>query len=143
MQETQKIVLTPEQLAKIKEYQRDFEEKFGKKLYISWPEMKGISIRTIETIETGDGISRFVSLEKLLEDCVNKHGASLEKIKRRDKRTSFADNVAEKHALQDYSKMVLINRLNARKAAALINRDRSVIYHFATYVSSRKNEREM
>lgn len=143
MQETQKVVLTPEQLSKIKEYQRDFEEKFGKKLYISWPEMKGISIRTVETIETGDEISRFVSLEKLLEDCVNKHGASLEKIKKREKRTCFSENLAEQRALKDYSKMVLINRLNARKAAALINRDRSVIYHFATYVSTKNDETKM
>ena len=107
------------ELGKIKEYQRDFYEIFDRKLEIDWLRMKGLVDYPRE-----DAVSN-QSLEELFNDCVSKHGADVDKL-----RVSHSDYEKERRVLIEFSKAVISRRLNTRKAALLINRDRSVLYHF-------------
>lgn len=122
--------MTPEELSKVKEYQRDFEERFGKKLHIDWTEMKQLSMDFVK-----------MPLEDVLKYCVQKHGADEEKLKKREKRSNYRDNHAERNALREYSKIVISNSLNVAKAATLINRHHSMIYHFLKFTDVAKTKK--
>jgi hypothetical protein len=121
--------MSPEQLSKIKEYQHDFQNRFGKKLEIDWPMMKGLVIA--DRLGRGEGPT-YVNYEQLLEDCVAKHKADIKLIKNRKKRLQVGELAKERDAVIEYSRLVLKNRLNVRLAAKLINRDRTSIYHFGS-----------
>lgn len=123
--------MTAPELSVVKEYQRDFQEKFGKKLYIDWMGMNGVEVVSVNS-EEETGMT-FPSLEALLVYCTEKYGADINVLKSRDKRIHFGSKLSkEKAALVEFSKIVIKNRLNARKAAEIVNRDRTVIYHFAS-----------
>jgi len=112
------------ELGKIKEYQRDFYELFDRKLEIDWLRMKGLIDYPREDVVSNQ------SLEELFNDCVSKHGADANKLRAKKLRVSHSDYEKERRVLIDFSKAVISRRLNTRKAALLINRDRSVLYHF-------------
>lgn len=119
-----------EQVSKIKEYQRDFEERFSKRLEIDWDTMKGprkCSI-TFRHFKEQD----FIDPEQVLLECITKYGASLDKIKDRKTRIHAAGNRRERKAVEEFSKAVIESRINVKEAATLINRDRTMIYHFAS-----------
>lgn len=114
----------------IKEYQRDFAERFGKRLEIDWHSMKCFrkSSITYRYAKEGD----YIDPEQVLLECVNKYGASLEKIKDRKTRIHAAGFRRERLAVEEFSRAVIESRINVKEAAALINRDRTMIYHFAS-----------
>ena len=127
--------MTTQELMKIKQYQRDFEGKFGKKLYISWPEMKGVIPRiTVNDIynehEQGD-VESAVTAEQILNEVVVKHGTTLAAVRDRSKRAHTGMKCKERNALIEFSKIIVTNRMNRGYAARLINRDRTLLYHFA------------
>ena len=112
------------ELGKIKEYQREFYEIFNRKLEIDWQRMKGLIDYPREAVTTSQ------SLEDLFNDCVSRHGADVDKLRAKKLRVSHSDYEKERRVLIEFSKAVISRRLNTRKAALLINRDRSVLYHF-------------
>lgn len=116
------------EVAKIKEYQKDFEDTFGKRLEIDWWSMKGGPKRTC-TFRYRD-INYNTDPAILLKEAAERHGASIAKIKDRRVRISNA-KTKERLALIDYCTAVLESRLNVGQAAKLINRDRTLIYYFA------------
>ena len=123
--------MTAPELSAVKEYQHAFKEKFGKTLYIDWMGMNGVEVVNVTNKE--ENAMTFSSLEALLEYCTEKYGADINILKSRDKRIHFGAALSkEKAALVEFSKIVIKNRLNARKAAEIVNRDRTVIYHFAS-----------
>ena len=112
------------ELGKIKEYQREFYEIFNRKLEIDFQRMKGLIDYPREDREVNQ------SLEELFNDCILKHGADVDKLRAKKLRVSHGDYEKERRVLIDFSKAVISRRMNTRKAALLINRDRSVLYHF-------------
>jgi hypothetical protein len=119
-----------EQVSKIKEYQRDFEERFGKRLEIDWDSMKGVRVRSITYRYAKE--DDFIDPEQVLMECINKYGASLDKIRDRKTRIHAAGSRRERKAVEEFSKAVIESRINIKEAATLINRDRTMIYHFAS-----------
>jgi hypothetical protein len=119
-----------QEVSKIKEYQRDFEERFGKRLEIDWDTMKGARTRSITYRYARE--EDFIDPEQVLMECVTKYGASLDKIKDRKTRIHAAGNRRERKAVEEFSKAVIESRINVKEAATLINRDRTMIYHFAS-----------
>lgn len=120
-----------QEVFKIKQYQRDFEQKFGKKLYISWPEMKGVVPRiSVDEIEKED-VTVDLTQEEILIEVVTKHNTTLEAIRDRSKRVHVGPRKNERRALIEFSKIIVTNRMHMGDASKLINRDRSTLYHFA------------
>jgi len=122
-------MIDSKQVAKIKEYQRDFEDTFGKRLEIDWNTMKGHKRRIITYRH--DDIDTSIDPLDLLKESVDKYGASLQKLKNRKNRVHTTGNSKERMALIHYCRAVLESRVNVGEAAKLINRDRTLIYYFA------------
>jgi hypothetical protein len=121
-----------QELIKIKQYQREFQDLFNKRLEIDFISMKGIDVIEIEEIDLENLPSKdVVNLNELLSNCVNKHGADMEKIKERRKRLQVGAYTKERLAVREFCKIVVHLKGNINEAARLINRDRSVIYHYA------------
>jgi hypothetical protein len=127
--------MTARELMKVKHYQREFKTIFNKRLEIDFMSMKGIpGIPTVpvEEIDIENLPNRMaVDLNKLLDDCVQKYGASLERIRQRSKRLQVGAYTKERLAVREFCKIVIHLKGNINEAARLINRDRSVIYHYA------------
>jgi len=114
------------QLFTVKEYQRDFEEKFGVKLHIDWVAMKGMSIRYHRAYN-----NYYLDPKDILNECVKEYGASLRKIRSRKTRLHCNGNAKERMAVEAYSRKVIDGNVNLKTAAELINRDRTMLYHYA------------
>jgi hypothetical protein len=114
------------QLFTVKEYQRDFEEKFGVKLHIDWVAMKGMSIRYHRAYN-----NYYLDPKDILNECVKEYGASLRKIRNRKTRLHCNGNAKERMAVEAYSRKVIDGNVNLKTAAELINRDRTMLYHYA------------
>jgi hypothetical protein len=128
--EAQTKIMTPEQLFTIKKYQREFKEKFNTKLEIDWDTMNniGTSRAIIEIINVPN--RKAVNLQALFEECVSKHNANAKKILDRKIRLSSHDLANERSAVEEFSKIVIKNRLSIKNAAKVLNRDRTSIYSF-------------
>ena len=114
------------QLFAVKEYQRDFEEKFGVKLHIDWVAMKGMSIRYHRAYN-----NYYLDPKDILDECVKEYGASLRKIRNRKTRLHCNGNAKERMAVEAYSRKVIDGNVNLKTAAELSNRDRTMLYHYA------------
>lgn len=126
------------QLFTVKEYQRDFEEKFGIKLHIDWVAMKGMSMRYNRAYN-----NYYLNPKDILDECVKEFGASLRKIRDRRTRLHCNGNAKERMAVEAYSRRVIDGNVNLRTAAQLINRDRTMLYHYAMkYDQNMQNVRE-
>ena len=124
--------MSVQELIKIKQYQREFQELFNKRLEIDFISMKGIDVTEIEEIDLENlPNTNTVNLDSLLNECVKKHGADMEKIKERRKRLQVGGFTKERLAVREFCKIVVHLKGNINEAARLINRDRSVIYHYA------------
>lgn len=124
--------MTATELTVIKRYQREFEETFNKRLEIDFISMKGIEVTDIEDIDIENISNRkTVNLNQLLDECVEKHGASIDKIREKSKRLQVGAYTRERLAVKEFCKIVVHLKGNINEAARLINRDRSVIYHYA------------
>lgn len=123
------------ELLKIKKYQREFFETFNKKLEIDWNAMNNVIINDVVILHRFSRNDNHLSMDKILIECLNKHNVSLENITNRKKRIHngghFKKSSKEKNVLIDFSKAMINNRYNLTKAAKLINRDRTLIYHYA------------
>lgn len=126
------------ELMAIKGFQKEFQNTFGKQLIIDWNAMNGLSdfrkpfLRNSEIVIDGDigDIDGALSLNQILDICVERNGADINKILDRKTRLQKHELVKERNAVIDYSKIVYNNKINVRLAAELINRDRTVIYHY-------------
>jgi hypothetical protein len=118
--------MTSKQLSVVKGYQKDYFEKFAKILEIDWLKMKGID-RSLETYKDSDVPYR--DLEDILNDSVKKHKANLEII--RNRKRIDKQFPKERRALVEFSRTVKANRLSITAAANLINKDRTMIYHYS------------
>lgn len=109
--------MTPEKIAKIKQYQRDYANRFHEKLEIDWEAMAGVP-------------KVAPSLEELFRIVVEEHGASEDRI-RSKKRLHSRGYHKEKAAIKDFCKRVFNYKLDPESASKLINRDRSLVYYYA------------
>jgi hypothetical protein len=124
--------MSVQELIKIKQYQREFQELFNKRLEIDFITMKGIDVTEIDDIDLENLPNRnTVNLDNLLNECVEKHGADMEKIRQKSKRLQVGAYTKERLAVREFCKIVVHLKGNINEAARLINRDRSVIYHYA------------
>lgn len=114
------------ELSVVKGYQKDYFEKFAKILEIDWLKMKGID-RSLETYKDSDVPYR--DLEDILNDAVKKHNANIEIIKNR--RRIDRQFPKERRALVEFARTVKANNLSTVAAANLINKDRTMIYHYS------------
>ncbi len=119
-------IMTSKQLSVVKGYQKDYFEKFAKILEIDWLKMKGID-RSLETYKDSDVPYR--DLEDILNDSVKKHNANLEIIKNRKRIDKQFPK--ERRALVEFARTVKANNLSILAAANLINKDRTMIYHYS------------
>lgn len=110
--------MTPEKIAKIKQYQRDYVNRFHEKLEIDWEAMAGVP-------------KVAPSLEELFRIVVEEHGASEDKIRSKERRLDCKGYEKEKAAIKDFCKRVFNYKLDPGSASKLINRDRAMIYHYA------------
>ena len=124
--------MNAKELTRVKQYQRDFEKKFGKKLYISWSEMKGFpfSFNTDNVYDEAEKLEELTP-EQVLDKVVSKHGTTIEALRDRSKRIHLGSRERERNALIEFSKIIMINKMNRCYAGKLVNRDRTTIYHFA------------
>jgi hypothetical protein len=124
--------MSVQELIKIKQYQREFQELFNKRLEIDFITMKGIDVTEIDEIDLENLPNRnTVNLDNLLSECVEKHGANIDKIRQKSKRLQVGAYTKERLAVREFCKIVVHLKGNINEAARLINRDRSVIYHYA------------
>ena len=124
--------MTAIELMIIKKYQRDFQKKFDKRLEIDFISMKGIQVTEVDELNISVmNVAEAVDLDKILDECVKKHGADVDKIKERGKRLQVGAYTKERLAVREFCKIVIHLKGNINQAARLINRDRSVIYHYA------------
>jgi len=124
--------MSVQELIKIKQYQREFQELFNKRLEIDFISMKGIDVTEIDEIDLENLPNRnTVNLDNLLNECIKKHGADMEKIRQKSKRLQVGAYTKERLAVREFCKIVVHLKGNINEAARLINRDRSVIYHYA------------
>jgi hypothetical protein len=108
--------MTSEKVSAIKQYQRDYSNKFNEKLEIDWYVMKNVP--------------RFVpTLDELFEKTVKEHGASEELIMS-GKRLNSVGLRKEKAAVTDFCKKVVYYQLSLHDAAKKIRRDRSLVYYY-------------
>ncbi len=128
------------ELLVVKRYQREFKELFNKTLEIDWNAMNGtddtrrpfLKNPEIEMVVDAKIFedSKELTLGDVLEICVNRYGADIEKIRDRKSRLHRSGFSRERNAMIDYANIVFKNRINTIEAAKLVNRDRSVLYHY-------------
>lgn len=124
--------MTALELMKIKQYQREYKKLFDKPLQVDFASMKGVvSVETSGLNLSVMNRAEVADLDKILDDCAKKHGADIEKIKGRKRRLQVGAFTKERLAVREFCKIVVHLRGNINEAARLINRDRSVIYHYA------------
>lgn len=124
--------MTAIELMKIKQYQREYKKLFDKPLQVDFASMKGVvSVETSGLNLSVMNRAEVADLDKILDDCAKKHGADIEKIKGRKRRLQVGAFTKERLAVREFCKIVVHLRGNINEAARLINRDRSVIYHYA------------
>jgi len=114
------------QLLTIKEYQRDFEEKYNVKLHIDWVAMKGMSASYNRSYN-----NYYLDPQAILDECIKEFGADIKKIRDRKARLHNNGNVKERMAVEAYSRRAIDGNVNLKAAAELINRDRTMLYHYA------------
>ena len=114
------------QLLTIKEYQRDFEDKYGMKLHIDWVAMKGMPASYSRSYT-----NYYLDPQVILDECVKEFGANIDRIKDRKVRLHNNGNVKERMAVEAYSRRAIDGNVNLKAAAQLINRDRTMLYHYA------------
>lgn len=122
--------MTAEQIEKIKKYQREYKRLYGEKLHIDWPCMKDVPRRVYYRKYAPE--IPLVDPEKILNSCVKKYKANIDIIKDRSTRIHMHGNTKERMAIIEFSKRVLKNKCNVQEAANLINRDRSLLYYYAS-----------
>ncbi len=129
--------MTSTELMVIKRYQREFNEAFNKPLVIDWGAMNGTNTKRVRLAKSNLSPKNeivddenSVTLEEALQICVKRHGADLSKITDRSARLHKAGYCNERLALIDFAKLVFSNSVNRIEAAKLVNRDRSVLYHY-------------
>lgn len=122
--------MTAQQVEKIKHYQREYQKLYGEKLHIDWAFMKDVP-KKVYFRKYAPEIP-LVDPEKLLKRCLKKHRASLNIIKDRSTRLHMHGHTKERLAVIEFAKRVLNCRCNAQEAANLINRDRSLLYYYAS-----------
>lgn len=113
------------ELLAIKNYQRDFEKRFKKKLEIDWLTMKGAKMKLDDETKP--------SSEELLKQALVKYGASIDVI-RSGKRLLNRLHRREHLAVEEYCKKIVAYQIDLKEAADLINRDRSLIYYYVKKV---------
>lgn len=113
------------ELAKIKEYQKDFQNLFNRKLEIDWYLMNGI-----EKKRKGNHVPVEKCLEEIFEECVTRHKADVQVIRNKKCRIHRSTCHAEREALVEFSKIVIKEGYSVTKAAKIINRDRGCVYNF-------------
>lgn len=123
--------MTSEQLSVIKGYQKDYQNRFNDKLEIDWLSMKNIQARYVIPVETyEEELSKMdKKIDEILNDAVVRHNADLNIIKTRKRIDKQFPR--ERNALIEFARAVRVNRLNYRIAADLINKDRTMIYHYS------------
>lgn len=117
--------MTAAELAKVKEYQRDFFNSFNKKLEIDWRLMNGV-------YKKGAKINTPIekSLEEIFEECVSKYKADIKVIRDKKYRIHKSNRCAERKALVEFSNIVLNEGYSVTRAAKIINKDRGCVYNF-------------
>jgi len=124
--------MTAKELMKVKQYQREYKELFDKPLEVDFVSMKGIQVTEVDELDISVmNKSEVADLNKILDDCVKKYGADVVKIREREKRLQVGAFTKERLAVREFCKIVIHLKGNINQAARLINRDRSVIYHYA------------
>ena len=128
--------MTGKELSAIKEYQRDFESRFGCKLEIDYPAMKGV-MKPVDF----DYTVVATTPEQVLEECLKKHDVDINIIRDKSIKISRGKYQKENNFLKEYSKLILnlrnktlyseIGSCTVTKAAELINKDRTNLYHYA------------
>jgi hypothetical protein len=122
--------MTSEQLSVIKGYQKDYQNKFGDKLEIDWLGMKKIKLTQLFPLDVyanNDAVNR--KIDDILNETVKKHDANLDVIK--TAKRIGKQFPKEKMALVEFARIVKANGLDCAVAANLINKDRTMIYHYS------------
>lgn len=120
------------ELGKIKEYQKEFQSLFNKKLEIDWESMNNVLMyKNGILVRSGDKKVE-VKFSDILKDCATRHNADIKVIVNRKNRIGLSAHFKERDAVIEYCQIVYANNLNVSNAAAAINRDRSCVYYFAS-----------
>jgi hypothetical protein len=113
-------------IAKIKEYQRNFQNEFGTKLEIDWPSMLGSGKKGRNKIERPE-----VNLEEILVECAKTYSADIDVIKNRKIRvTRKGVWTKESSAIGDFCKEALKRGVAAEQISKHLNRNRTFVYYF-------------
>lgn len=118
--------MTAVELNWIKQRQKEFKDRFSKKLEVDFVSMQGME-KTIYTLSRSKDLKQ---VEDILAVACIRWGADVDKIKNKSNRLHIASMEHEKLAMIDFCRQVVSGRLNIKHAASLVNRDRTVIYHF-------------
>lgn len=129
--------MTTQQVAFIKNAQREFFEKFSVKLEIDWPVMAGKAAKkefTSAPVREYNFTRVYdeKEIKKELNKLCKEYNADLKVIQ--TSRCTSGTNVNEWKVLRMFSYYVISNNLNIEKCGELINKDRTVFYHHAKKV---------
>jgi hypothetical protein len=115
------------ELMKIKAYQKEFKDLFGKELVIDFSAMKGIK----EVVYIGRVKKPFDSIkaENILINLCEKHGADIKLIKGKTKRLSFNCPI-EIFVIGQYIQECLRKKWGLKHIMNHINRERSGAYFY-------------
>ena len=137
--------MTAAELTAVKQYQRDFEEKFDRKLLIDWAGMNGVvfnsvteaidSVKEEHNIDVGSG-----DIQDIFDGCVKKHRASKTKILNRKNRLFLNSSLKERNALKEFCQIVIKYKLSTIQAGKIINRNRTCVYHLGGFKYDRQKK---
>lgn len=107
----------------IKQRQREFQQLFGKKLEVDLVKMnRGVNGLAVYEDDQDE-------IKRILRECLEKHKASIWKIRRTKNITAKMHN--EYNALAEYGYKVREHFLSQDRAASFIKKERSAIYGYA------------
>lgn len=111
------------ELIYIKNVQREFQQKFGKRLVVDFPAMKDLHFAPHVHVGTDD-------LEDIVGEIIEKHNTTLEALRERIKGHTPAHRRARK-AIVEISKTAFARRWNIQQLADYLEKHRCNIYHYA------------
>jgi hypothetical protein len=121
--------MTAQQIAVVKQYQREYKEAFGTELIVDFAAMNGVLKNGDKIIYTFKEQKRLI--DNYLAECLVKYSANLFTLQERRYRVHKKEFDNYRTLIIDFSRYVIFNNLSREYAAKLINRHRSLLYHFA------------
>lgn len=118
--------MTANKIAQVKKYQQDYFIKFGERLDVDWEKMNGIT--NFRLYSTSKVFYPEIAEAELSRACFN-NGTTPDNV-RNLKRIYKSCHTKESNAVREWAKWIKDNQYSYRKAAGLINKERTTLLYY-------------